>query len=163
MRDETAPSRSAAVSAPSHRAASPSGAVRLALAILSHPAVRFLALLGLCSAYLQGGLTKALDWPGAIAEMRHFGLEPAPLFAVATILVELGAALAILAGRWRWIGAVTLAAFTLAATFLADRFWELEGPARFAATNAFFEHLGLVGAFLLVARLDLDRAAGRRS
>jgi uncharacterized membrane protein YphA (DoxX/SURF4 family) len=152
MSGETALTRPAPASAPA----------RLALAVLSHPAVRFLALAGLCAAYLQGGLTKALDWPGALAEMRHFGLEPAPLFALATILVELGAALAILAGWRRWIGALTLAAFTLAATFLANRFWEMEGPARFAATNAFFEHLGLVGAFLLVAWLDLDRAGGRR-
>ncbi len=140
-----------------------SGPARLALAVLSHPVLRFLALACLCAAYLQGGLTKAFDWPGAINEMSHFGLEPAPLFALATILVELGAALAILAGWRRWIGALMLAAFTLAATFLANRFWEMEGSARFAATNAFFEHLGLVGAFLLIAWLDLDHAGRRRA
>jgi uncharacterized membrane protein YphA (DoxX/SURF4 family) len=42
------------------------------------------------------------------------------------------------------------------ATGLALRFWELPiGQERFMAANAFFEHLGLIGGFLLVAWLDL--------
>lgn len=120
-------------------------------------AARFLAYLGLCAAYLQGGLTKLLDFPGAVAEMAHFGLEPATLFAVLVIALELVASLMILSGRMRWLGALGLAAFTLLATALALRFWEMPaGQDRFIATNAFFEHLGLVGGFLLVAWLDLN-------
>jgi uncharacterized membrane protein YphA (DoxX/SURF4 family) len=113
-----------------------------------------LALLGLCSAYLQGGLVKALDLPGAAAEMAHFGLQPPMPFALATIALELGASALILSGRWRWLGALALAAFTLAATFMANRFWQAAGPERFMLMNGFFEHLGLVGGFILVAWLD---------
>lgn len=40
-------------------------------------AVRWIALLLLCAAYLQGGLNKAMDFDAAIAEMNHFGLSPA--------------------------------------------------------------------------------------
>jgi uncharacterized membrane protein YphA (DoxX/SURF4 family) len=129
---------------------------------LSLRAVRWLALLGLCSAYLQGGLTKAFDWTGALNEMGHFGLSPAPVFAWATIILEVGAALMILLGIYRWVGALALAAFTFMATFLANRFWDLGGPDRFAATNAFFEHLGLVGAFILVAWFELPQNAGKQ-
>jgi uncharacterized membrane protein YphA (DoxX/SURF4 family) len=119
-------------------------------------AVRFIAYLGLCAAYLQGGLVKLTDSPGAIAEMTHFGLSPAPLFAVGVIVLELGASVLILTGRLRWLGALGLAVFTLLATGLALRFWELPiGQERFMAANAFFEHLGLIGGFLLVAWLDL--------
>ena len=138
-----------------------SGPARLAGAALSPPVVRWLALLGLCAAYLQGGLTKAFDWPGALAEMQHFGLAPAPFFAAATIALEIGATLMILTGVLRWLGALALGGFTLMATFLANRFWEMAMPERFAATNSFFEHLGLVGAFVLVAWFDLDRGDGR--
>jgi len=119
-------------------------------------AVRWIALLLLCAAYLQGGLNKAMDFPSAIAEMNHFGLSPAAPLAIAVIVLELGAAALILTGRLRWLGALALAGFTLMATFVALRFWEMPpGPARFMAANSFFEHLGLVGGFLLVAWHDL--------
>jgi uncharacterized membrane protein YphA (DoxX/SURF4 family) len=120
-------------------------------------------LLLLCSAYLQGGVEKALDFPAAVAEMRHFGLEPAAPMALLVILGETGAALMVLAGRGRRAGAAYLALFTLAANFIANRFWELEGPARQMAENGFFEHLGLAGAFLIVALLDLQARATRLS
>ena len=121
-------------------------------------ALRWFALLLLCAAYIQGPLTKILDFPGAIAEMNHFGLIPAPLFAVGVIVFELVATAMILAGRWRWLAALALAGFTLAATFIAIRFWELPvGQGRMMATNSFFEHLGLIGGFILVALDDLAR------
>ncbi|MDR6858353.1 DoxX family protein [Variovorax guangxiensis] len=123
------------------------------------PVLRWIALLLLCAAYLQGGMQKALDFPSAIAEMNHFGLSPAAPLAIAVIVLELGAAALILAGRLRWLGALALALFTLMATFVALRFWEMPQPARFMATNAFFEHLGLVGGFLLVAWQDLRERA----
>ena len=120
-------------------------------------ALRFIAYLGLCAAYLQGGLVKLTDFQSAIGEMNHFGLAPAPLFAVLVILLELGASAMILSGCLRWLGALGLAGFTLLATGLALRFWEMPaGQERFMAANSFFEHLGLVGGFLLVAWLDLQ-------
>jgi uncharacterized membrane protein YphA (DoxX/SURF4 family) len=125
--------------------------------VLGSPAVRFVAYLGLCGAYLQGGLFKLLDFQGALGEMDHFGLSPAPLFAVLAILMELGASLMILTGRLRWLGALGLAGFTLMATGVTLRFWELPaGPERFMITNSFYEHLGLVGGFLLVAFVDME-------
>lgn len=124
--------------------------------VFASRAMRFAAYLGLCAAYLQGGLVKLQDFPAAVAEMAHAGLAPAPVFAALVILLELGASAMILAGRWRWLGAVALSGFTLLATLLALRFWEPPpGQERFMAANAFFEHLGLAGGFLLVAWLDL--------
>ena len=125
------------------------------------PALRWIALLLLCAAYLQGGFNKAVDFNAAIAEMNHFGLAPAAPLAVAVIVLELGAAALILTGFYRWLGALALGGFTLLATFVALRFWEMPQPERFMAANSFFEHLGLVGGFLLVAWHDLkERANG---
>jgi len=125
--------------------------------VLGSRAARCVAYLGLCAAYLQGGLVKLADFPAALGEMNHFGLAPAPLFAVLVIALELGASAMILAGRLRWLAALGLAGFTLMATFIALRFWEMPaGQERFMAANSFFEHLGLVGGFLLVAWLDLQ-------
>jgi uncharacterized membrane protein YphA (DoxX/SURF4 family) len=123
------------------------------------PALRWIALLLLVSAYLQGGLDKAFDFTAAVGEMHHFGLEPAAPLALAVIVLELGASLLILSGRLRWLGALALAAFTLAATFVANRFWSAPPADRFMLENGFFEHLGLVGGFLLVAWHDRGEAA----
>ena len=125
--------------------------------------IRWLALLALCAAYLQGGFDKATDFAGAIAENRHFGLEPAAPLAVLTIIVEIGASALILSGIQRWAGALVLAGFTLMATFVANRFWDMAQPARFMAENGFFEHIGLAGGFVLVAWHDLAQRRANRA
>lgn len=62
----------------------------------------------------------------------------------------------------RWVAALAQAGFTLMATFLALRFWEMApGMDRMMATNAFFEHLGLAGAFVFVAAIDLTKGASK--
>ena len=116
---------------------------------------------GLLFTVMLLALVMACAIPGAFGER---GLIFAGCYAAmqvgrtAFIVLELGASAMILTGRLRWLGALALAAFTLMATFLALRYWELPaGPARFGAANSFYEHLGLVGGFLLVAWLDLQK------
>lgn len=123
-----------------------------------------LILAGLSSAYIQGAVTKLLDFDGALQEMAHFGLQPAPLFAVGVIAFELTASALVISGFQRRAAAYALAAFTLAATLIALRFWTMPaGPARAGATNAFFEHIGLVAAFLFVARIETTRQTSKKS
>ena len=122
--------------------------------------LRPLALVALCSAFIQGPLIKIFDFNGAIGEMNHFGLHPAAPFAVVVILFELTMSALVIFGRWRWIAALALAAFTLMATFIALRFWEMPvGMDRSMAMNSFFEHMGLIGAFVIVAIDDLTKRA----
>lgn len=126
--------------------------------VIGHPWMRWLGYLGLCAAYLQGGVNKLLDFTGATGEMAHFGLSPAPVFAVLVIILELGGSVLILTGFLRWLAALVLGGFTLIATFLALRFWEMpSGPERFMVANTFFEHIGLASGFVLVAWLDLQK------
>lgn len=133
------------------------GTDRAMVPILTLPLIRYLALTALCSAYIQGPLVKIFDFTGALAEMNHFGLWPAPLFAVGVIVFELLMSAMIISGIYRWAAAIALALFTFMATFLALRFWELPaGMERSMAMNGFFEHIGLVGAFVLVAWYDLS-------
>ena len=130
--------------------------------IASASALRTIALLALCAAYIQGPVTKIADFNGALAEMNHFGLQPAGFFAVSVIVFELVASAMIVTGFFRWVGALALAGFTILATFIALRFWEMtSGMERMMATNAFFEHLGLAGAFVFVAAYDLTKGASK--
>lgn len=139
----------------------PIRAATLARRVLAPAPVQVLALMALCAAFLQGGLVKVTDFAAATAEMLRFGLEPAGPVAALVIALELGASAMILTGRGRWPGALLLACFTLLASLRANAFWTLTGPDRLAAANAFFEHPGLAGALVPVARSDLARADAR--
>ncbi|MGR4865361.1 DoxX family protein [Caulobacter sp. LARHSG274] len=130
-------------------------------AILDWPPTAHVARLALVGAYLVGAVVKLGDFAGAVAEQTHFGMSPPAFWAVLTIAVEIVGPLLILARRWAWLGAGMLGVFTLLAAFRANAFWAMAaGHDRFMATNAFFEHLGLIGGFVLVAALDRrERAA----
>jgi len=120
--------------------------------ILEARATFFAARLALVSAYVLGGVVKAADFPAAVAEQAHFGLNPPALFAVLTIGVELLGSALVMTRRWVWLGAGMLGVFTGLAAITANAFWAMPaGHDRFMATNAFFEHLGLIGGFAVVA------------
>jgi uncharacterized membrane protein YphA (DoxX/SURF4 family) len=128
--------------------------------ILDRPATWFVARLLLVCAYLLGGVVKLTEWPGAVAEQAHFGMTPPALWAALTIAIELIAPLLILTGRLVWLGAGMLGVFTLLAAVTANAFWAMPTEQeRFMATNAFFEHLGLIGGFMLVAMIARARRA----
>lgn len=121
------------------------------------PAMHWIALLCLCSAYMQGGLSKAFDFRAALDEMKQFGLKPVAPLAIFVIVIEIGASGLVLSGLFRWVGALMLGGFTLCATLVANRFWNAPLPKRYATEIAFCEHLGLIGGFILVAWYDLQR------
>ncbi|ENZ79545.1 MULTISPECIES: DoxX family protein [Caulobacter] len=124
-------------------------------AILDWPATAPLARLALVGAYLLGAVVKITDFQGATAEQAHFGMTPPAFWAALTIAVEILGPLLILTRRWLWLGAGMLGVFTLLAAITANAFWSMPaGHDRFMATNAFFEHVGLIGGFVLVALLD---------
>lgn len=100
------------------------------------------------------GLSKIFDFAGAMAEMEHFGLHPAALFAAATIALQVLGSLAIIsASRWAWLGAGALAVFTLSTIPLAHRFWEMEGMVAFLEKALVQEHISLIGGLAVAAAL----------
>jgi uncharacterized membrane protein YphA (DoxX/SURF4 family) len=111
------------------------------------------ARIGLTSAYVLGGLTKLFDFPAAVAEQEHFGLHPGWVWAVTAILVELIGSALVISGRLVWLGAGSLGILTAIATLVANDFWTMQGQNRFVAANTFFEHIGLIAGFILVALL----------
>ena len=100
------------------------------------------------------GLSKIFDFSGAMAEMEHFGLRPAALFATATIALQVLGSLAIIsASSWAWLGAGALAVFTLSTIPLAHRFWEMEGMVAFLEKALVQEHISLIGGLAVAAAL----------
>lgn len=125
-------------------------------AILRWPLLWHAARLALVSAYILGGLAKLLDFGGAVAEQEHFGLQPAWLWAAAAIVVELGGSLLVVVNRFVWVGAGGLGVLTFVAMLTANAFWTMGGDQRFMATNAFFEHLGLIAGLVIVAMVSAE-------
>lgn len=125
-------------------------------AILSWPALLPISRIALVSAFLIGGIHKLLDFPSAIAEQAHFGLQPAWLWAAATVIVELAGSTLVIFGRWVWLGAGGLGVLTAIAMFAANDFWAKTGRDRVVVLNDFFEHLGLIAGLVLVSVLSLQ-------
>jgi uncharacterized membrane protein YphA (DoxX/SURF4 family) len=124
-------------------------------AILSWPGLLPVARIALTSAFLIGGIQKLVDFPSAVAEQAHFGLQPAWLWAAAAIIVELAGSALVIVGRWVWLGAGGLGVLTAVAMLTANNFWAMTGHDRFMALNAFFEHLGLIAGFVLIAVMSV--------
>lgn len=112
-----------------------------------------LARIGLVSAYLVSGVTKLLGFPMAILELEQLGFHPGWLWVTIVIVAQIGGSLLLIWGRLVWLAAGALGALTFVAIFAADHFWTMAGQARFAATNAFFEHIGLISGFVMAALL----------
>ena len=108
----------------------------------------------LATGFIAGGLLTQVSRrflpPSAVKEFFTTGVTPAfgPLtvdlvilkFAIGPVAVE-----------------PTVQNLGVLAAIVANGFWTMEGPARFMATNAFFEHLGLVGGFALIAIVSRQR------
>ncbi|CAN0622170.1 transmembrane protein [Burkholderia multivorans] len=130
-------------------------------ALLSQRWVLLLARLALVSAYLIGGVDKALNFNDAVAEQAHFGLHPAALWAALAVAVEIAGSLCVVFHRFTWIGAGGLGVLTVVAMLVANDFWNRTGVARFMALNSFFEHLGLIAALVFTTILsDANNVAG---
>ena len=126
---------------------------------LTRPGIALLARLALASPFLISGVLKATDFASAVAEVRGLvELEPAGLLAALVIATQLGGSVLLVAGgRLAWIGAVLLVGFTALATLLAHAFWTKTGIDAAHDLTTFFEHVGLIGGFLLAAILGAQK------
>jgi transmembrane protein len=126
------------------------------------PIVLWLCRAGLCLVFVYSGVTKLIDFHSGVAEQKQFGMPFPVLFAVITIAVQLGCPTLIFffGGIPGAIGSLTLAGFTLMATFVGHPFWRERGKDHFVDLNSFLEHFGMISGFVLLALIDLDRVPG---
>lgn len=103
------------------------------------------------------GIAKLADFPAAIAEMRHYGLEPAAAIAVAVIAVQLLGSAMVISGRHIWLGAGMLGVFTLMTIPIAHAFWTMDGERAFLEMMFAFEHITVIGGLMVVAALGQVR------
>ncbi|WP_457093769.1 DoxX family protein [Microvirga sp. P5_D2] len=101
------------------------------------------------------GLAKLLNFSGGMAEMSHFGLEPAWFYNSLTIFVQLTGSALIITNSLTWLGAGALGVFTFLTIPIVHAFWRFEGEEAVRAFHTAGEHIGMIGALVLVSVLAL--------
>ena len=120
------------------------------------------ARIAMAALFIPGGLRKLMDL-GAFAAMLHKqGVPGADVLAPIGAGVEFFGGIAVLLGFQLRIATLLLILFTIIASFIAHRFWELEGPARQMQQTQFFKNLAIIGGFFALwaagsGRFAIDR------
>jgi putative oxidoreductase len=113
--------------------------------------------------FIQAGFGKIGGYDGTAAYMAGKGLPMIGVLLPLTILVELGAGLALAVGfKARW-AALALAVFTLLAGLLFHNFWAVEAAQKMAQQTQFMKNLAIAGGMLMVfafgpGRFSVDRS-----
>ena len=101
--------------------------------------------------FLPAGISKIGGFAGTVGYIGSKGLPMAELGAVIAIIVEVGGALALIAGFGTRIAAVVLAAFTLVATFFFHNFWGVPVDQAMMQQLMFYKNIAVVGGLLVLA------------
>ncbi len=101
--------------------------------------------------FLPAGVSKIGGFAGTVGYIGSKGLPMAELGAVIAILVEVGGALALIAGFGTRFAALALAAFTLVATFFFHNFWGVPADQAMMQQLMFYKNIAVVGGLLILA------------
>jgi putative oxidoreductase len=101
--------------------------------------------------FLLSGYSKIGGFAGTAGYIASAGLPLPQLLAVATIVLELGAGLLLVAGwQTRW-AALALAAFTLLAALLFHNFWAMPADKQMMQYLMFLKNVSITGGMLVLA------------
>lgn len=126
-------------------------------ALLSSRWTGLLARVLLTFPFWGSGLAKVIDFPGGVAEMAEFGLEPAASFNIAVAVTQLVGSALIILNVATWLGAGALGIFTALTIPIVHHFWSLDGERAIVAFHTATEHVGMIGALILVSILSVRR------
>jgi putative oxidoreductase len=139
------------LSFPSDRASAPSSALDRLTAGIGGDAVWLLARCCIGGIFVYSGFGKLTGLEGFAASLAKNGVPMAEVMAVVGAAVEFFGGLAIVLGLQTRTAALLMAAFTVSATLISHRFWELQDPAAFKQQSVhFMKNLAIFGAFLLL-------------
>jgi putative oxidoreductase len=101
--------------------------------------------------FLPAGLSKIGGFAGTAGYIASKGLPLPEVAAAIAIAIEIGGALALLAGFGTRLAALVLAVFTLVATFVFHNYWAMPADAQMMQQLMFFKNIAVVGGLLVLA------------
>jgi len=110
----------------------------------------FVGLLCLAVIFLYSGAAKLVFWSAGTEEFAASDLPMSELALGATILLQLGAGIALF-GWQSSAAALASAAFTFAATFIGRFSWAFEGGEFQRQLTTALEHLAIFGGLIVIA------------
>jgi putative oxidoreductase len=118
-----------------------------------------LARVALAAIFVQSGFGKLTDLAGFTAGLEGRGVPLAAVLAPLGATIEFFGGLALVLGAWTRLAAILVAGFTVAATLIAHRFWDVPAEQQAMQTIQFMKNLSILGGLLAV----LAAGAGRFS
>lgn len=117
--------------------------------------------------FVQSGFGKLMALGGFIAGLESQGVPMAAVMGTIGALVEAFGGLAVVLGAWTRLAALLVAAFTVAATLIAHRYWDAAPEAMKTQQTQFMKNLAIIGGFLALAaagggRFSIDGWRARR-
>jgi putative oxidoreductase len=107
--------------------------------------------------FVVGGFSKIGGFDGIVGYIGSKGLPLPQLLAVGTIVLEIAAGLALIAGlKARW-AAAALAVFTVLATFLFHNYWAMPEEQQRIQYLLFSKNIAVVGGLLMVVAFGPGR------
>jgi putative oxidoreductase len=101
--------------------------------------------------FLPAGISKISGFADTVGYIQSGGLPAPQLAAAVAIAIEVGGALALIAGfGTRW-AALALAAFTLIATIAFHNFWGVPADMVMMQQLMFFKNIAVIGGLLTLA------------
>jgi putative oxidoreductase len=113
----------------------------------------------LAALFILAGANKIQNWDETAAAMSAHGISAAgPLLAL-SVVIEIGAGLALVAGFRTRLMALVLFLFTLAVSFVMHDFWTISDNAELARTEMqlFAKNMAIAGGLLLLVGMGAGR------
>jgi putative oxidoreductase len=120
---------------------------------MERPASNLALLVGrvaLAALFIPSGLRKLTNLAGFAESLEKRGVPLADVLAPLGAGIEFFAGIAVLVAFQTRVAAVLMILFTVAATFIAHRFWEFEGAARTTQQSQFFKNFAIIGGYVVL-------------
>jgi putative oxidoreductase len=135
------------------------------------PQMMLIGRILLATIFLVAGIRKLMAVAGTTGYLTKLGFPMPEVMVWIAILIEIGGALALIAGWQARRAAWLMIVFTAVATLMAHRFWEFDAAQYANQMNHFLKNVAIIGGMLFIAAfgpgaISVDeraRTPGRRA